>query len=125
MLLEQSGHRRSFDSRLGFIMAVGVFLGLIDNSKTIAALPVVSYFVAVLFYRRGLSLKSIVILLVGGAIFSAAVAPIVHALRAMGQQQLTLSERVELLTSRVVALIETPERFGRLTRLASEQFEGG
>ena len=124
-LLEKSGNRRAFDGRLGAIIAVATVLGLLANSKTGAALPVLSHFVTVLFFRRGLPLRSITILAAGALLFGAVVAPTVHALRAMGQQELSINERIDFVVSNFTAVFENPEQFDRLERLAAGQFENG
>lgn len=124
-LLEKSGNRRAFDGRLGAMIAIAAFLGLIDNSKTIAALPVVSHFATVLFYRRGLPLRSITILAVGALLFGLLLAPMIHALRAMGQQDLSLNERIDFVAANVTSLIEDSGKFDSFERLAAGQFEQG
>lgn len=124
-LLEKSDNRRAFDGRLGGIIAVAAFLGLVDNSKTMAALPVVSYFVTVMFYRCGFPFRSLIILAAGVFLFSAAVAPMVQALRAMGQYDLSLSQRIGFVTSNVTNVIENPEQFNRFELLAAGQFKHG
>lgn len=124
-LLEKSGNRRAFDGRLASIIAAAAFLGLIDNSKTVAALAVLSHFVTVLFYRRGLPLRSIIVLVAGALLFGAVIAPMVHALRAMGQQKMSLSERIGFVESNFTALLDDPKQFDRFERLAAGQFAGG
>lgn len=125
MLLGRSQYRRAFDGRLGLIMGLSAVLGLIDNSKTMAALPIVSHFATVLFYRRGLSLRAIATLVIGSLAFAIVVAPMVHALRALGQQELTLDQRIKLLSSNAAAVLETPQRLNRIQRLAATQFQHG
>jgi hypothetical protein len=124
MLLERSGDRRTFDGWLGLIMSVCIFLGLIDNSKTTTALPVASYFATVLFYRRGLPARTMVVLVIGAVVFGSVVVPMTHALRALGQQELPVSQRIELVTSNAATLLEGPKGFERLEQLSTGQFEG-
>jgi hypothetical protein len=68
LLLHCSGDRRAFVAPLGLIIVVGVFLGLLSNSKTQAVCPVISYFATVLFYRRGLPVRQIVAFALGGGL---------------------------------------------------------
>lgn len=124
-LLESSANRRAFDMRLGLTIAASAFVGLIDNAKTAMALPVLSYFIAVLFYRGGLPVKLIVILTGGGFLFGSVVAPVVHSLRALGQQELRVGERIDFVASSIGALLEDPGAFGHVQRLAAGAFEGG
>lgn len=125
MLLERSMNRRAFDGRLGLILTVSVIFGVIDNQKTAAALPVVSHFATVLFYRRWLPAKQVAVLMAGAVLFIVLVAPLVHALRAMGQQELSLGERIGFLASNFTALLEEPEQFDQYERLAAGQFQHG
>lgn len=125
LLLSQSEGARSFDLMLGCIITCGVVFGLLDNAKTLAALPVVSYFVAVFALRGSVSKRATLLLVVGAISFSALLAPFVHALRALGQQEMTLTERVDFVWNTASKLIGAPERFGELQKLASSQFAGG
>ena len=125
MLLERTECHRSFDGRLGLILGSSVFLGLIDNSKTLAALPVVSYFATVLFYRRGLPVHAAVILVIGGVLFAGIVAPVVHALRALGQQEMSVDQRIDFITFNATRVLEAPQEFDRLAEIAAGRFEYG
>lgn len=125
MLLERSGDRRAFDGRLGLIMAISVFLGLIDNSKAAAALPVASHFATVFFYRRGLPVRTVVAVAIGVMVFVSLVAPMIHGLRALGQQELSLEQRIGFVASNVIELLEAPQEFDRFEQLAAEQFQHG
>lgn len=124
MLLERSGDRRSFDWKLGLILAVSVFMGLVDNQKTNAALPVASYFATVLFYRGGIPVKHAITLGAGCLVFVFFVAPMVHAHRALGEQQMNIEQRVQLLESGFVAVLRG-DAFTKYRELASAQFQGG
>jgi hypothetical protein len=105
MLLEQSGDHRSFDGKLALILAASVFMGLLNDHKTDTALPVVSYFATLLFYRRGLSRRAVVVLITGGALFVAVVAPTIHVLRALGEQQMSLGQRVTFVINNLPDLL--------------------
>lgn len=125
MLLERSGNRRALDGWLGLIMAISVFMGLVDNSKAVAALPVVSHFATVFFYRRGLPIRAMVVLATSGLLFISIVAPMIHASRALGQHGMNLSQRVELVISNTATLLESPREFYRFEQLAIGQFQHG
>lgn len=125
MLLERSECRRSFDAWVGLILGVSVFLGLMDNAKTEAALPVVSYFATILFYRRGLPVRTVIILAIGGLLFGGIVAPVTHVLRAAGLQQTTLNQRIDLIFSTASNLLEKPKVFSQVADSTAEQFAGG
>jgi hypothetical protein len=121
-VLEETQNRRSYDLTTLVFLASGVFVGLIDNQKTQAALPVVAYFATVVFYRRGVNWAPIVGLTVCGIAFSVLLAPTVHALRAMGQQSMSLEERVGFVASTTMELLERPEKLMVLEQLAEGQF---
>ncbi len=106
LLLNGSGDCRAFDARLGMIVAVGVFLGLLSNSKTAAALPVVAYFVTVLFYRRGLPVRQIAVLAVGAVFFLTVLVPLVQAWRYLGQQKMDVPQRIALMAEGAEAVWE-------------------
>jgi hypothetical protein len=124
-LLEKTEGRQSFDGGLGLLMGIGILCGLVDNTKTIVALSVLSYFATVLFYRGGIRGRTLVVLILGGAIFGAVVAPAIHGLRTLGQQQLTLSQRAEFIRTTVERLLHAPGEFVQLKQLAKRQLESG
>jgi hypothetical protein len=115
MLLEKSGDRRSLDGKLTLIMAASVFMGLLNDHKTDTALPVVSYFATLLFYRRGLSRRAVLVLITGGALFVAVVAPTIHVLRALGEQQMSLGQRVSFVINNFPNLVTHPDEFNSVT----------
>jgi hypothetical protein len=125
MLLERSGDHQSYDNRLGLILAVSIFMGLVDNSKTAAALPVFSYFATVLFYRRRLPVRQVAVLVIGGVLFVTVVAPMVHALRLMGQQEMSFQQRIDFVASNAVTLFEGPQTLNRFQSMADSVFGGG
>lgn len=122
MLLEQTQNRRAFDNRLSLIIAVGVFFGLVDNQKTEAMMPVISHLTTTIFYRRGVSVRVLAILIVCGVLFMGVIAPVVHGLRVLGQQQMNTNERIDLVTSNISSLLVASEEFDRLKRAAEGQF---
>jgi len=97
LLLEGSQAKRAMDVWLVIILAVGVLLGLLSNSKAQSAYPVVSYFATLLFYRRGLPWKQVVLLAFGLVFFVAVLVPMIQAWRYLGEQQMTVAERTELI----------------------------
>ena len=125
LLLERSALQRSFDLRLGAVFVVCVALGVIDNQKAVAALPIVSHVVTVFFYRRTIPLRTAALTLAAWIVFALVVAPMIHGLRALGQQDLTISERVDLVTSTVVRVAQTPREFEDLKFIGAAQFEDG
>jgi hypothetical protein len=125
MLLERTACRKALDWRLGLMVSVSVFLGLVDNSKTMAALPVLSYFVTVLFYRRGLSVRALLVFVLGASLFAGILAPMIHALRALGQHEMSVDQRIDLIISNLHRVVESPEEFDRLAEIAAGRFEHG
>lgn len=125
MLLEQTGLRRSFDIRLGVMFAVCVALGVIDNQKAVAALPIVSHVATVFFYRKTIPMRTAVITVAGWVVFAIVLAPLIHGLRALGQQELTVSERIELVSSTATRVLQAPQEFEELKSMGAAQFEDG
>lgn len=123
MVLEKSQLRKSLDGWLVLILMASVALGFLDDAKLVTALPVVAYFATLLFYHRGLRLRIVAALAASGLVFVLVVAPLVHALRASGQQKMNLSQRVQLVTESVVGLIDQQETLSRVDQLAATQFE--
>jgi hypothetical protein len=121
-VLEETQNRRSWNPTTLVFVVGGVFVGLIDNQKTQAALPVVAYFATTVFYRRGVNRGPILVLAICGVAFSALLAPTVHALRAMGQQSLSLNERIEFVADTTLQLLERPEQLMVIEQLAQGQF---
>lgn len=123
-LLESSDDDRSFDWKLGVVLGLSVAAGLVDDSKTGAALPVVSYFATVFFYRGRIRRTHVAALLLGGALFVAFIAPMLHAYRALGVQQMSVGQRVELIGAGLNNVIHRGA-FGHYSSLADQQFAGG
>ena len=124
LLLNRSEDRRTFDIGLGLIVLVGVLLGLLSNSKTQAALPVASYFATVLFYRRGLPVRQIMVLAIGGVFFLVVLVPMIQAWRYMGQQQLEVSQRIALMAEGAEAAL-LKGKLHRYVELGEIQFHNG
>jgi hypothetical protein len=97
LLLERSGYQRSMDVWLGLMLLTCAFFGLVDNAKTDVALPFVSYFVTVLFFRRSAPLRVVVASAAAGIVFVLAVGPLIHVYRWMDIQQVPMTDRVQLL----------------------------
>lgn len=123
-LLDGSCDHRSFDWKLGVILLVSVAAGLLDDSKTGAALPVVSYFATLFFYRGHIRRTHAVVILLGGALFVIFVAPMLHAYRALGVQQMSVGQRMELIEDGMSNVIHRGA-FGHYSSLADQQFVGG
>ena len=124
LLLENGQAKRTMDGRLALIMAVSVFLGLLSNSKTYAAYPVVSYFATLLFFRRGLPWRYIVLLAVGGLLFVTVLVPLIQAWRYLGEQQMTIAQRVGLIAKGSGEVLEG-RNLEHFKQLAAIQFRGG
>ncbi len=123
LLLNGSGDCRTFDARLGLIVTVGVFLGLLSNSKTLAVLPVMAYFATVLFYRRGLPVRHIAALAVGTVFFLLVLVPMVQAWRYLGQQKMDVPQRIALMAEGAGAVLEGGN-LKRFVSLGERQFRG-
>jgi hypothetical protein len=119
MILQLTEDERSIDGLLVLIIGASAVLGLVDNSKTVAALPVVSYFATVIFFRGGFPISAIAPAAGAALIFVVIVAPVVHGLRALGQQSLGLSDRIALMVS------NTTLEMAVFRSLASDQFRLG
>lgn len=123
-LLERSADHRSFDWKLGLILVASVFMGLLDDVKTMTALPVVSYFATVFFYRGGIRVRHAMGLGAGCLVYVLFVAPMVHAYRAFGEQQMNIEQRVQLLESGFLAVVRG-DTFTHYEELANRGFQGG
>lgn len=123
-LMEGSGDRRQFDVPLFFIIALCVFLGLLTDRKTWTALPVVSYFVTVLFYKGRLPLRHILVLFIGAFLFVFLVAPAIHAWRYLGQEHMPVGRRVSLMVQGTGQLLEG-KALGHYAKLTRSEFRHG
>ncbi len=124
MVLRQTDDRRSVDARLVLILLMCVVMGLIDNSKTEVALPIVAYFATSVFYRGGATARQLASGAVGLVMLAAIVAPMIHTFRIFGIQEMPWRERVALIERGVSEAVST----GDLTRyqeLASGEFAQG
>ncbi|MHB8405662.1 MAG: hypothetical protein ACYDCJ_09600 [Gammaproteobacteria bacterium] len=124
LLLDKGQGSRAMDVKLALILTVAVFLGLLSNSKTYAAYPVVSYFATLLFFRRGLAWRQIILLALGLVFFVAVLVPMIQAWRYLGEQQLTVAERIALIAKGSGAVL-AGGKLGRYRELADIQFHGG
>jgi hypothetical protein len=122
LLLERSGNQRSMDVWLGLMLLTCAFFGLVDNAKTDVALPVVSYFVTVLFYRRSVPLRVVVAFAAASIVFVLVVGPLIHVYRWMDIQQVPLAERVQLLRDGLESSLQQRD-FGWTSQLVLGQFE--
>ena len=124
LVLETSGYRRTFDVQLALVLSVGVFLGLLTNSKTYAAYPVVSYFATLVFYRRALAIRHLALATVAAGLFIAVLAPLIQGWRYLGEQSLPIAARVSMI-DRSFRVSLAGNRLRRYTALADLQFRGG
>ncbi len=125
MLLLRGGCRWNMDVRLVFMMLAAMLMGFLDNQKTAMALPVAGHFLTVLFFRRGLPWRSVALVAAGAIVFVALLAPVIHALRAMGQQQLGLGERIEFVAQHLKQLAVDPDSREQFEEAASAHFKHG
>ena len=124
LLLEGSDDRRTFDVQLGLILGTGVILGLLTNSKTYAAFPVVSYFVTLVFFRGGLARRHMVVFAAATVVFIGVVTPLIQAWRHLGQQRLPVAGRVAQISRGLSGLVAGGQ-FQRYADLAELDFRGG
>jgi len=124
MLLEGSGDRITFDKISVLMIGTGVFLGLLLNSKTQTAYPVVSYFATLLFYRRGLPWRQVLLLAVSAVVFIGFITPMIQAWRYLGQQQMDVPQRITLMTEGVGAVLEGG-KLNQFVSLGEIGFSGG
>jgi hypothetical protein len=124
MLLEGSGDRITLDKVSVLMISTGVFLGLLSNSKTQAAYPVVSYFATLLFYRRGLPWRQVLLLAVGAVVFIGFITPMIQAWRYLGQQQMDVPQRITLMAEGVGEVLEGG-KLNHFVSLGERQFRGG
>lgn len=125
MLLLRGDCRWNMDVRLAFMIMAAMLMGFLDNQKTAVALPVAGHFLTVLFFRHGLPWRSMALAAAGAIFFVALLSPVIHALRAMGQQQLGLSERIEFVVQHLKQLAADPTSREQLAEAAAAPFEHG
>jgi hypothetical protein len=94
-----------FDFILFTMIAVAVLLGSVSNSKTYIALPVVAYIVTIIFFKKAIPIGYIASIAIAGEIFSNVIAPMMQALRYLGQQSLSVSARIDLIVRGFDSLI--------------------
>ena len=124
-LITKTNGIKTFDFFLCLIIVVAVVFGGIDNKKTNVALPVISYFVTILFYRGYLSLRSIIIAGLGFALFLTVLAPSIHTLRVLGQSQQTIDDRVELIIKFSSDIFSSKQTLDQIQKTASSRFADG
>jgi len=124
LLIINNERRYAIDGKLAVILIVGVFLGLLSSSKTLAAYPVVSYFATLLFYHRGISLRHVTLLVVALVFFVIVLVPMVQTWRYLGQERMTVPERIELIRNGSEAVL-TGRKFKYYKQLAVIPFRGG
>lgn len=120
------GENRTMPWDYGLLVIVGgsVTLGLLENHKLAVALPVVSYFATVLFFRRGLPMSQIIVLLAGAAFFIVVATPMIQAWRYLGQQNMSVEGRAILMVNSMAELWDGAQ-FKHFKALGKRQFRGG
>lgn len=124
MLLEATHDVRSWDIRLILMIGIAVLLGMMSDSKTWAALPVVAYFVTTVFYRGGLSRNHAIVMVAGVLVFALVLAPLIHAWRRLGAQELPLVERLTIIERSLTNSLENGE-LSKYVSLAKLNTNGG
>ena len=124
LILDRTRDQSSLDVGLVVIITFTVILGLLSSSKTQSAYPIISYFATCLFYRRGLSVKQVLVLFLGGAFFVAVLVPSIHAWRDLGQRKMDIPERISLLIESAVGIV-TGGELKRFEDTTENQFRGG
>jgi hypothetical protein len=124
MLICKNKNRRSMDLTLLLMIATSVFLGLLSNSKAFSAFPVISYFATVVFFRRAIPVKQVVMLIVGATFFILILVPLIQAWRYFGQESMPTDQRIQLMLRGVHAVTERGE-MDRYVRLSKIQFRNG
>jgi len=128
MVLERTDGRRSIDAALVLILFGCVVMGLIDNSKTEVALPIMAYLATSVFYRRGLTRGQSVAGALGIVLMAAVIGPMIHAYRALGIHDMPWRERAALMERGVTdALVHGDVKFYRqvVSEVASLDFGSG
>lgn len=97
MVIERTGGRRSVDATLVMTLLACVAMGLIDNSKTEVALPLIAYFATSVFYSRGLTRRQCLAGTFGIILMAAVIGPMIHAYRALGIHDMPWQQRVSLM----------------------------
>jgi len=124
VVLQRSDGKRSIDTRLLLILVACVAMGLIDNSKTEVALPVVAYFATCVFYRGGVTRRQVAAGAVGLALMATVIGPMIHTFRVLGIQDMPWRQRVALIERGVQEAVATRD-VTRYQQLASGEFVGG
>jgi hypothetical protein len=97
MVIERTDGRQSVDATLVTILFACVAMGLIDNSKTEVALPIIAYFATSVFYSRGLTRRQCAAGMLGLVLMVAVIGPMIHAYRALGIHDMPWQQRVGLM----------------------------
>ena len=124
MLLETKQSKRLFDFELTVILIINLIFGSLANSQTVFAAPVTAYFATILFFRGRIPLSYIAISIVFGIFFISFVAPLIHVLRFLGQQQLSITQRADLVLQAISGVISGGEA-SRLQQNSSELYDAG
>jgi hypothetical protein len=123
MVLERSNRRRSIDARLLLILVTCIVMGLIDNSKTEVALPIVAYFATSLFYRGGATGRQVASGTLGLVALAAIVGPMIHTFRVFGIQEMPWRQRVTFMQRGIEELLVSRD-LTRYQKLASGDVQG-
>lgn len=97
MLLGKENSKRLWDIELIIILLVNLFFGAVANSQAAFATPVICYFATLLFFRGSIPLLYIAFSILFGLIFTNFIAPLIHVLRFLGEEQASFSQRIDLV----------------------------
>ena len=125
LVLERTSYRRSVDLVLAIMICAAIVLGLLSDTKTSAAYPVVAYFATLIFYRRGLSRRQAAFMTVAGTVFVIVVAPLVHVWRGQGLQHLGVRARVQLVAQSIQDVANDAPRVSDFQAVVESGFRGG
>lgn len=117
-------HANKLDAVLVIMILVGIVTGVLDNAKTASALPPLSFFATLLFFEGRLERRWLVATLIGGLLFAVVLAPITHIYRSLDIQDLSLSDRIDLVQTETARMMNG-HTFVEYEQFASEAFEGG
>ena len=124
LILQRSRDLRTMDLPLALILTVSVLLGLLTNSKTYAAYPVLSYFATLVFFRRGLAIRHMALLIATALPFILVVTPLIQAWRYQGIQRMPVASRIAVIEHGVADLL-APGQFRQYGALAKIGLRGG
>lgn len=116
MVVLASKGARNFDLSLLIIILCSVGMGILDNSKTHAALPVVSFLCSIAFFGGRIHRRYIVAIVLAGLFFSVVLSPMINSYRRLGVHGMTISERIDLIGDSIATAVRdgNVDRFNQI-----------